>query len=172
MSDEVKKFLETMAAAMSAKKPENSRYGSIYEFVLVNGKSYDPPKDGPGMLNNECFKNAYYMSVGNPYLTYVEGYATTGFLPVYHAWCVDEFDNVIYPTWGTKGTGYYGVPFPMEYVNHVMATSGHYGVIDSWTGDGPAWPLLTGEHGYEMSAATMKSVSRPSRASMYGWSSG
>lgn len=148
MENEVKKFLETMTAFMGDKAPEKCVYGSMYEFVLVNGRAYDPPKDGPGMMNGECFKNAADMAVGNPRMTYVEGFATTGMLPVFHAWCVDEDGNVVDPTWGTKGTAYFGVPFPTKYLTHVLCSRGYYGVIDAWLGDGDPWPLLSGKHGY------------------------
>lgn len=92
-------------------------YGSMYEYVLRNGRFWTPaPHAYRQNRPRECFNNAIVDAVTHD-LRYVEGFATSinlGF-PIHHAWAADENGNVIDTTWPDSGTAYLGVEFdPLE----------------------------------------------------------
>ena len=143
-------FLVTMAAFNSAKKPNGFKYKNMYEFILKNGNlhkiieaEYTPIyKMGK---KKECFTNAYNLVDNFPdKLTYVEGYACSVSIPIYHAWAVSKTGHVFDPTWN-GGKAYYGVEFPLDYVRKTILKRKCWGVIDAWE---IGWPLLTGEDPY------------------------
>lgn len=100
----------------------------VYEFVLMNGQEWKGTKwtkfRGRGyrkMTPNYCFFNCWYMSLVFDDLTYYEGFAFQGLLPVHHAWCVDPDGLVVDPTWRMKNYklpenqwDYFGVGFDSE----------------------------------------------------------
>jgi len=67
-------------------------------------------------------------------------------IPVHHAWVT--LDGKAYEvTWDdelkSERLSYFGVPFKMNYVNRVIATTETYGVLDQWRVN---FPLLAGRH--------------------------
>ncbi len=89
----------------------------------------------------QCYRNSMLLVAKHPELTYVEGYACSGNIPisVTHAWCIDASGMVIDPTWSTRNglhidfsqASYYGVPMQMSFVESVISETGLYGVLDS-----------------------------------------
>lgn len=92
-----------------------------------------------------CFGNAYRLARRITNLRYVEGVATRhGVLaiPIAHAWCIDENDQVWDPTWTgrdgtTHGADYLGVVIPLEEVHAALQRNEfHWSVFESdWRGD-------------------------------------
>lgn len=143
---DVEQFLRGMVQLMdmgNRKPPEGLKYRCMEEYVLAQGRhmgSRHPDSDQvPQGVMKECFKNCYELMHLN--LTYCEGWATTGILPVLHAWLLDPDGRVIDPTWEV-GLEYFGVEFPAEYVIGTVLARGAYGVIDNYQ---YRWPLLRGE---------------------------
>lgn len=88
-------------------------------YVLDNGtvwtaEDYGPEYDGDfEAIPQQCFNNCANIVIveGPDRYTYVEGWATTGILPVHHAWLVAPDGRIVDPTWGHRGTEYVGVTF-------------------------------------------------------------
>lgn len=76
-----------------------------------------------------CFDNAYQLAEQHPELDYVTGFATSGFLPVEHAWCQTSGGAVIDPTWATLSFGddlhYLGVTISSSFLHHCAVTIGY-----------------------------------------------
>jgi len=123
-------------------RPDNWSYSCVEDWVLKNGRHWTPaplPKDVELMTIKECFKNAALLALERPDLTYVEGFATIGLVPVLHAWCVDDEGRVIDPTWPEGGIEYYGVPFDRRWLIRELAKVKYYGFIDDYR---RGFPLL------------------------------
>lgn len=89
----------------------------------------------------QCYRNSLLLAAARPELTYTEGYAFSGTVPicVTHAWCTDPDGVVVDPTWSKRNglavdfskASYYGVPMQKSFVEMVVADTGLYGVLDS-----------------------------------------
>jgi hypothetical protein len=137
------------------KKKKGWVYGSVEEFLAVNGRSFEESiLGGSGEVEmgekQMCYRNAFNLAVENPAFTYCEGYAVADKVPIplMHAWTVTEGGNVVDPTW-KHGVAYFGVKLPIWYVHRVIFKTMKWGVLDSWT---IQWPLLTGVHPWPLSA--------------------
>lgn len=115
------------------------QYYCIEHAVLELGKfhtSQELPKPYKYRKQKLCFQNAYQLADSTYNLTYVEGVATIGLVPVHHAWCVDGNDMVIDPTWRPdnhfkyKDWAYCGIKFNIEFVNKIILSKGTYGIFD------------------------------------------
>ncbi len=105
-------------------------HGRAFPEMSPNGMKYKPgaPK--------HCFWNAYELAARTRgKLRYVEGYANGG-IPMEHAWCVDEHDRVIDPTWrpenGQHDDGdreYFGVVIPLPIVKLLRAENKGFGNV-------------------------------------------
>lgn len=78
----------------------------VYEFLLANGQEFHGTPwttfRGSGyrkMAQRRCFENSLRMAIRDPRLTYYEGFAFSGLIPVHHAWCVDLDGRVVDFTW-------------------------------------------------------------------------
>jgi tRNA nucleotidyltransferase (CCA-adding enzyme) len=121
------RMMTTMRAS-SFRKGQRAYHG-YEDFVLRHGKLF---QHGPSeseveyefhaKTRKECFRNALLAAISHPELTYVEGYAYTGLIPVHHAWLVDQHGRVHDPTWeGLEGERVYlGVPFSTEYLSKTV----------------------------------------------------
>lgn len=120
----VKEYLETVAFIS---------VHSIESVVLKHGQRFAPPQVArpKGIRkgkDHQCYRNAYYLAMEHD-LQYVEGFA--GFyVPMEHAWVIDEAGNVIETTWKTPGVDYYGIVLPMPFVNRVLVETGMYCVLN------------------------------------------
>ena len=76
----------------------------------------------------ECFKNALHLSMETG-LVYVEGFVFR-FLPIMHAWCIDDDGTVIDPTIDDpQDCEYMGIPLTTEFILSVTDESGMYGIL-------------------------------------------
>jgi hypothetical protein len=153
IQNEVEQFLRSIVMyyeQANRKYPTDFQYRCIEDFVLKNGRHMGRRCIGsnqyPQGEMKQCYRNAFNLLELDPYLIYCEGYATTGLLPVLHAWCIDPKGNIIDNTWN-EGICYFGVPFNKIYVLKAVTQQGKYGVIDNWKN---SWPLLRGEKGWEV----------------------
>lgn len=102
----------------------------VYEFVVEHGVEYlgTPWGEFKGSgwrrsVPRECFNNSMRAALRYD-LTYVEGFATSGILPVHHAWNLDEQGRVVDFTWRPWVQGvrppeewaYFGVPLATDAV--------------------------------------------------------
>ena len=167
---EMRNFLEINVSFrrdhMKMQRPPGLAYLCMEDFVLQEGHEFDefsiyhPTEDGgeewqfdPGMPKS-CFDNAYRVATSADAedmglkLRYVEGYAVSAFLPVMHAWVIDEYDRIIDVTWcgtddehdimPTPGEAYLGVIIDLDYVTK-NRTNQNCSMIDAWE---KGWPLL------------------------------
>jgi len=147
--DDVEDFLIAQTMLQNATMKDNKNL-SIEAFVLKNGRYFKPaplPKGIPHGDVNNCFKNAFVLAVKNKtrYL-YCEGFASSGLIPLIHAWVVDRKGRVIDPTWCPDGTNnkmeYYGIPFDWDYVTRQFKDMKHFGFINDTK---RKWSLLREE---------------------------
>lgn len=80
------------------------------------------------MRAKQCFRNAQKYAATHKRVRYVEGYALS-IMPVEHAWCIDQDEDVIDPTWGDEYaiTGearppadYFGIAFDTAFVRKMQ----------------------------------------------------
>lgn len=122
--------------------PNHLHYAGDLDMALREGREFRSVPwstwRGTGyrrMTERECFRNAHLTALGHPELTYCEGFATTGLIPVHHAWCADPEGRVVDPTWREAGHDpvetweYLGVPFDLDFVDRVTTENGVYGVL-------------------------------------------
>ncbi len=123
---------------------EGLHYQGDLDLVLREGRGFESVpwrtwhgrgyRRGP---ERQCFKNAHELAWRVPELTYVEGFATCGLLPVHHAWCSDAEGRVVDPTWrekdrrAVKEWEYHGIPLRLAWVDAVTFDKGTYGVLDT-----------------------------------------
>lgn len=113
-------------------RPDDWEYRGVDDFVLRHGRSFEPSKKYDTIERGEmkqCYENASKLAMSSDAFTYVEGYANV-MIPVPHAWCVDDKDVVIDPTWedSTK-CQYFGVPFTDIYLRRRMLQTEVWGVF-------------------------------------------
>lgn len=131
-----------MITGFNADRIPTDMYNGIPGLLQEEGKFYEArrlPAEYRKMRIRQCFNNALLMACWYPNLRYCEGLAH-GVLPVHHAWCLDENDEVVDPTWKLKDRelseiGYYGVVIPTEVVRMAVITVDRSGILDLW-GDG------------------------------------
>lgn len=93
--------------------------GQIHSLILKHGHFWTAgnlPKNVQAGRLGACFEQARELALLHPErFTYVEGYAYSQIdfcVPIHHAWCVDEYGNVVDPTWSEPSAGVFaGVPF-------------------------------------------------------------
>lgn len=141
----LREYLEQIKSFRKSNKPKGYYYSGIEHFVLDNGKGYEPNPDiKPYKLMSlkQCFRNAFIM-MDRYGLEYVEGFATTGIIPLEHAWNIDDKGRVIDVTWrytdGYKPLAYMGVTFDKELIYKTILSKKTYGIIEDWKNH---FPLL------------------------------
>lgn len=97
-------------------------YGrSIYSELLKHGREFTAqplPEDIERGTPKECFQNCLNIADGET-LIYCEGYGMRPELMVliHHAWCIDEDERVVDPTWDRpEECQYFGVDFQTHYI--------------------------------------------------------
>ena len=105
VDEQTKNFLKMVAELMSGNYRERHpdwKFHSMEEAVFKLGQFSRPQKLPKGYRwgkQKECFPNAARLADKFRNLTYNEGFAHGAVIPVHHAWCTDEFNNVIDNTW-------------------------------------------------------------------------
>jgi len=161
---EMMKYLEGVARMADAVKGRK-HYGAAEAFVLDKGEWHEaralPPRYRY-MEERMCFRNSYRMALRHPGLTYVEGFAWSGLLPVHHAWCTDGEGRVVDVTWQhgqrplpAEEWVYFGVKMPDELIIAVSARSDYFGVILDFTN---SCPLLKQEFDAEAALALYRDI--------------
>lgn len=125
--------------------PDGFAYHSVEEFLLDRGQPMPVATDQrtPRLRfwPKACFENAFRLAK-KPGFRYVEGYALAACIPVYHAWCLNDSDEVVDPTWRLfadgVGTDYFGVVIDMAQVRAVRHREDH-SVLMNWS---RGYPLL------------------------------
>jgi hypothetical protein len=125
--------------ALTSRRVSRGRKGKYFAtpyHLLLDYGWFEPgnerPEDVPQMKMKMCYLNAYQLAAENPGLAYMEGVATTGILPVNHAWCWDPNNGQVYdPTW-QDGIGYWGVGIKLPYVSKVMEQTEMTSALWNW----------------------------------------
>lgn len=97
-------------------------------LVYENGRTWKTSIHEHTSPMGECYKNAHLLSLSMGW-TYCEGWAMS-VIPMKHAWCVNDKQEVVDPTW-TDGTDYCGVGFPPSIMHKFTDKTGLYGILPS-----------------------------------------
>lgn len=131
----VTNFLKALATMTESihELPDGWSYVSYERFVLERGVWHEaaplPDEIRRGELGN-CFANALRLANSHRHLTYVEGYASSEFMPVQHAWCVDVDGTVIDPTWDDpQDRVYLGVEIDTDRAWEIVTKAKVFGII-------------------------------------------
>jgi hypothetical protein len=129
----LKNYIEQLAALQRSISRNNWIYHSVEEIVLEIGQ-FDIVRPLPKSIKRGrmglCFQNAFRLMEQG--FIYVEGIAVpggTGF-PVHHGWCVDQFNNVLDPTW-KDGVAYLGIHLNKMFIYQRILQRRKYGVFDN-----------------------------------------
>jgi len=121
-NDTIKHHLEDMA-----KHYNYWLYGFVNRHGMPFGKCMPLPKGRNPGREQQCFFNAFCMTISSPSLTYVEGFARLVLAKdldciEHHAWVADERGRVFDPTWTgkLKGAEYFGIPLQSSYVEQTL----------------------------------------------------
>lgn len=155
----LREYLKNMVRLRETmEKPSGFKYSCIEEYVLENGRPYEPASM-PEALHKElmsmktmpikqCFANCQEIAILDDRFTYVEGYASS-IIPTLHAWLEIE-GHLFDPTWRPVSAGtwkdreYFGVRFSdTESIRRrVLESEWFTTILDDWQND---YPLLRGE---------------------------
>jgi hypothetical protein len=133
-------YLEQIKSLREQYKPDNWNYHYLCneDFVLQEGKFFEPNKNIKPyklMTIKLCFKNAFQI-MDRYGLRYIEGYATTGIIPMLHAWNLTDDDKVIDVTWRFNDKysplAYVGVEFNKDLIYKTLINKRTYGILDNW----------------------------------------
>jgi hypothetical protein len=134
-----------LVMAVKARGGVKTAYLGFEDYVLRHGKFFHrdagrAEREFENTTARECFTNALMGAVWHDDLTYVEGYAWNGLLPVHHAWLVDKEGRVFDPTWEAldhdlSDAVYLGVAFDTKYATRTVTEKGTDTLLD-WMGKG------------------------------------
>jgi hypothetical protein len=133
-SSGIQGFLRTVADMQRGVRESRNpdwKFQSVEELVLHYGREYEPaplPEDITRGRMGDCYMNGMNLAMGRHDLTYVEGYADSGFFPTGHGWATADGRTAIDPTW-EKAAGYFGVPFTHSFWSGWIARTGTWGVF-------------------------------------------
>jgi len=139
--NEIIQYLETIIKIMEwHNHTQFNNYTSLQDFVLKNGEPWvgqAKPKQYRWGQQKNCYKNATDLVLGNNNLTYVEGYASAGLIPVPHAWCVDTKNQVIDNTWRPRKSlketswNYFGIKIDTKFLAKTIVKQKFYGILET-----------------------------------------
>lgn len=110
------------------------------QTILTHGVEWEykpTPRKYKMRQVGQCFRNAYQAALHHSELTYCEGYAYSGILPLHHAWCVDRDGFVVDLTWRNSSDRipeleYLGIPFKFDYVTDTITRMRCYSVFGEY----------------------------------------
>jgi hypothetical protein len=101
------------------------RYGRIFGSAVKLDRIFEDKKKGM------CYMNALHAALRYRDLTYVEGYAYDGTIPIHHAWLVRRDGRVLDPTWGYRPDAVYvGIPFRTTWALDRVVAQDRYGLLE------------------------------------------
>ena len=105
-----------------------------YKFQRTYGKLFYHDASsfaGPRGKQHLCYMNSAKEALGNPNLTYVEGFVTVHGVPIEHAWLVDQHGKVYDPTLVDNNFvgEYWGVPAKTNYLRERVLKLGTWGIF-------------------------------------------
>lgn len=101
------------------------RYGRVFGSPVKLDRVFDDRKKG------QCYMNALHAALRYRDLTYVEGMAFDGLIPIQHAWLVRRDGSVLDPTWGYRPNAVYvGIPFRTTWALDRVVALDHYGLLE------------------------------------------
>jgi hypothetical protein len=111
--------------------------GNVYGKLLKEGTWSNPqkkPRKYPFGEIKQCYRNAFWLARDNADLTYCEGIAFMGIIPVAHAWVIDKDNNVIDTTWRmthreVTNLAYFGIVIPTEELVIQTIKQKYYGLL-------------------------------------------
>lgn len=106
-------------------------YAGPGDWLLTHGRFWKlGTKPIKQMMPSRCFQNAFVLaSRSKGRLRYVEGVALS-VIPLDHAWCVDENDCVVDPTWEVgHGKVYFGAVFTLPDLRQLRRESRQVSMI-------------------------------------------
>jgi hypothetical protein len=130
--ENLQRYIEQMARLQRSMQASDWVYRGVEDIVSKIGK-FDIVSPLPTDIKRGkarlCFMNAFRLMSSRGY-TYVEGIAMPAntLFPVHHAWCIDEFNHVIDPTW-IDGAAYLGVHLSKSFVYQRALLRKKYGVF-------------------------------------------
>ena len=130
--ENLKRYIEQMSHLQRNLYTNDWLYRGVEDIVFKIGR-FDIVSPLPSGIKRGrarlCFMNAFRLMSNKGYV-YVEGIAMPSrtLFPVHHAWCVDESNRVIDPTW-TDGAAYLGVHLNKSFVYQRALKRGKYGVF-------------------------------------------
>lgn len=128
-------YLEQIKSFRDPDKPKGWVYSCREDFLLRNGKFYEPAKwEGRAGAPRSCYGNCIVQSAIDPTLRYVEGLALSSIgFPTAHAWLTKDGQTALDPTWIKYGVGtaYFGVEFATRRAWEAC-WDGDASVLDDW----------------------------------------
>lgn len=127
----LKNYIEQLAALQRSISRNHWIYHSVEEIVLKIGQ-FDIVRPLPKNIKRGkmglCFQNAFRLMERG--FIYVEGIAVPERInfPVHHSWCVDQFNNVLDPTWN-DGIAYLGIHLDKMFVYERILRRRKYGIF-------------------------------------------
>jgi len=111
------------------------KYKSDYALILDNGIVFEKQTKSPvkGQASF-CYQNCYEMLCDHPDLHYCEGFAIheSLFLPLIHAWLINDKKEVVDPTWLNRGeTAYFGLVFNKDFITKRLTQTQSFAIIES-----------------------------------------
>lgn len=83
------------------------REKSLKAMVLDHGQAYELDREASAQMDKGpckmCFANATHAALWMAELTYVEGFAYSGIIPVHHAWVINQAGYALEVTWRDGG---------------------------------------------------------------------
>jgi hypothetical protein len=125
-------------------------YTSVEDWLLTNGRLWTPaplPARIRPMPIKQCYQNAFLLAARSKgRYRYVEGIAYGVIPDIDHAWCVDDQDRVLDPTWcqpnrpdGGPGLAYFGAVFELDALRELRADTDLLSILHDYP---RKYPLL------------------------------
>ncbi len=136
---DVREFLEAMrdltvkaAANWGHSEQEGFLYQTYEDLLLTEGQEWKGAEARVEILGpmKNCYGNAGTAALSRDGWSYVEGYATS-FMPIHHAWCLDQDGVVVETTWPEPAEEYLGIIIPLPRLRQSLLETGYTGVMPS-----------------------------------------
>ncbi len=134
--DSLESYLQ-MIASLKVTTRKDYKFANLETLIFKHGITFELSRAGNkaemGQMG-DCFMNAGKLALDNLDYQYCEGYAYTPTCPiaVLHAWCVDQDNTVVDPTWSdAKQCAYRGIIIPEQKLRQTLLSRKKWGVLDN-----------------------------------------